>query len=226
MEEELSVQTKELIERNNEKRTELTAENEAYYQDILMYVRLKLELSEYHSEVVLIDILDQLLEGQQAEKTAVEMFGADPIAYAEKAIAALPKENKRNIVSFLLKVSGMILGPVLIIRGLLLLILSAFSNVNQDIPLITTLISGGFIILFIIAVIFFILKRLRSSLIHHSSTVKDALYIGLFVAICMGILLIIIYTLPLIGPIITFPWWASIISGVIIWLLVRSIKEK
>lgn len=220
------MQTKELIESNNEKRMKLSTENEAYYEDILMYVRLKLELSEYHSEVLLIDILDRLIEGQQAEKTAIEIFGADPIAYADKAIAALPKENKRNIAFFLLRVSGMILGPVLIIRGLLLLIFSAFSDINQEVPLVTTIIIGAFIIIFILAVIFFILRRLRLTLQHQSSTIKDAIYVGLFVAICMGIMLLLIYTLPLIGPIITFPWWASMISGVIIWLLVRFTKEK
>ncbi len=218
--------TKELIERNNEKRTLLTEENEAYYSNILIYVRLKLELSESRSEEMLMEVLDQLIAGQEEGKTATDIFGTEPAAYAETIIAELPKEKKRNIALFLLGVTGMILGPVLIIRGLLLLILSAFADVNEAIPVITTSIIGLCIIIYIILVLTFIVKRTRSSLINNTSVAKNSLYTGLFAAIGMGILVLIIYTLPAIGPIIEFPWWASIISGVAIWLLVRFTKEK
>lgn len=218
--------TKELIERNNEKRTLLTEENEAYYSNILIYVRLKLELSESRSEEMLMEVLDQLIAGQEEGKTATDIFGTEPAVYAETIIAELPKEKKRNIALFLLGVTGMILGPVLIIRGLLLLILSAFADVNEAIPVITTSIIGLCIIIYIILVLTFIVKRTRSSLINNTSVAKNSLYTGLFAAIGMGILVLIIYTLPAIGPIIEFPWWASIISGVAIWLLVRFTKEK
>jgi len=127
---------------------------------------------------------------------------------------------------FLLGATGMILGPVLIIRGLLLLILSAFADVNEAIPIITTSIIGICIIIYIIAVLTFIVKRTRSSLMNNTSVAKNSLYTGLFAAIGMGILVLIIYTLPAIGPIIEFTWWASIISGVVIWLLVHFTKEK
>ena len=224
--EELSVNTKELIERNNEKRTQLTDDNEAYYSDILIYVRLKLELSESRSEEMLMEVLDLLVEGQEEGKTATDIFGMEPVAYAETIIAELPKEKKRNIALFLLGVTGMILGPVLIIRGLLLLILSAFTDVNEAIPVITTSIIGICIILYIILMLIFIVKRTRSSFMNNTSVAKNSLYAGLFAAIGMGILVLIIYTLPAIGPIIEFTWWASIISGVVIWLLVHFTKEK
>ncbi len=218
--------TKELIELNNKKRAALTKDNEAYYSDILIYVRLKLELSESRSEEILMEILDHLLEGQDEGKTATDIFGAEPVAYAETIIAELPKEKKRNITLFLLGVAGMILGPVLIIRGVLLLILSAFTTVNEAIPVVTTSIIGICIIIYIILVLTFIVKRTRSSLINNTSVAKNSLYAGLFAAIGMGILVLIIYTLPSIGPIVEFSWWASIIIGMIIWLLVRFTKGK
>ena len=220
------MKTKELIELNNQKREQLTKENEAYYSDVLIYVRLKLELSEHQSEEVLMEILDHLLEGQQADKTAVEIFGAEPIAYAETIIAELPKEKKRNIAWFLIGVAGMILGPVLIIRGFLLVIVGYFTPVNESIPFVTTLIIGLCIILYVITVSSFILKRIRKSLIHSTSITKDSLYAGLVAAIGMGILLIIVYTLPSLGPDIFFPWWASIVSGAIIWGIVYFVKKR
>src|SRR5690625_164300 len=161
--EKLSLNTNELIERNNENRIQLTYENEAYYSDILIYVRLKLELSESRSEEMLMEVLDLLVEGQEEGKTATDIFGMEPVAYAETIIAELPKEKKRNIALFLLGVTGMILGPVLIIRGLLLLILSAFTTVNEAIPVVTTSIIGICIIIYIIAVLTFIVNRTRSS---------------------------------------------------------------
>ena len=220
------MKTKELIEINNQKREQLTKENEAYYSDMLIYVRLKLELSEHQSEEVLMEILDHLLEGQQAGKTAAQIFGAEPVAYAETIIAELPKEKKRNIALFLAEVAGLILGPVLIIRGLLLVIVGYFTSVSERIPTVTTLIIGFCIIIYIIAVISFILKRIRGSLIYNTSITKDSLYAGLVAAIGMGILLIIVYTLPSLGPDILFPWWASIVSGAIIWGIVYLTKKK
>ena len=57
-----------LIEENNKKRKLLTKENEAYYDDLLVYIRLQLTLSEQQSEEVLMEMLDHLIEGQMKEK--------------------------------------------------------------------------------------------------------------------------------------------------------------
>lgn len=218
--------TKELIELNNQKREELTEENEAYYSNVLVYVRLRLELSEHHSEEILMEILDHLIEAQQADKTAADIFGADPVTYAETIIAELPKEKKRNIGWFLVGITGTILGPVLIIRGLFLLIAGWFIPVNQHIPSATTLIIGICIIIYIVAVVGFILKQIRTSLTKQGSTLKNSLIVGLFAAISMGVLLVIIYTLPELGPSVLFPWWLSILCGAIIWLIIYFIKKK
>lgn len=220
------METKKLIEMNNQKREQLTNENEAYYSDILIYVRLKLELSEHDTEEVLMEMLDHLIEGQQAGKTATEIFGQEPIDYAETIIDELPKEKKRHIASFLIGIAATMIGPILIIRGLLLGVLSFFTTGDETIPLITTGIIGLCIIGYIVVVISFIIKRMRYSLINRSSTVKDALYTGMFAALGMGVLLFIIYLLPTWGPIVEFTWWASLVSGIIIWTIVYFIKKN
>src|SRR5699024_6578289 len=121
--------TKELIEMNNEKRKKLTKENESYYSDILIYVRLTLELSEHSTEEALMEILDHLLEGQDAGKTATDIFGKDPIAYAETTIDELLKEQKRHVTSFLFCIAATIIGPILSLRGLHLGVPCIFTTV-------------------------------------------------------------------------------------------------
>ena len=218
--------TKELIETNNEKRKKLTKENEAYYSDLLIYVRLKLELSEHATEEVLMEILDHLLEGQAAEKTATEIFGEDPIAYAETIIDELPKEKKRHITSFLFSIAATIIGPILIIRGLLLGILSRFTTVDETIPLTMTAIITLCIIGYVVIVISFIIKRIRYSIVAKSSTVKDSLYAGGVAAIGMGVIIFIMFLLPEWGPTVEFSWGISLISGIIIWAIVHFIKKN
>src|SRR5699024_648295 len=218
--------TKEFIEMNNEKRKKLTEEYEAYYSDLLIYVRLKLELSEHSTEEVLMEILDHLLEGQEAGKTATEIFGEDAIAYAESIIDELPKEKKRHVTSFLIGIAATMVGPILIIRGLLLGILSRFTTVDETIPLTMTAIIALCIIVYVVMVISFIIKRIRYSLVAKSSTIKDSLYAGGVAAIGMGVIILIMFLLPEWGPTVEFSWVVSLISGVIIWTIVHFIKKN
>lgn len=218
--------TKELIELNNEKRNLLTEENEAYYIDILLYIRLQLELSEHYSEEVLMDILDHLLDGQKNGKSAEDIFGSKPIDYAKTIITELPKEKKRNVSIFLAGIATSMLGLILMIRGSLLGVFSLFTTVNETIPVGMTFIISTFLIIYIIAIVAFFLKRIRYSLIQQTSYLKDSLYAGTFAALGMGILIMIIYLLPAWGPVIEFPWMLSLISGAIIWMAVYIIKKK
>ena len=47
------IDAKFLIEENNRKRKLLTKDNEAFYDDLLIYIRLQMSLSEQQSEEVL-----------------------------------------------------------------------------------------------------------------------------------------------------------------------------
>ena len=115
---------KKLIEENNRKRELLTPENEAYYSDMMIYIRLQWRLSEQQSEEVLMEMLDHLLEGQEEGKTAKDIFGNDPKGFADEIIEQLPKEKKREAVPFIAGIIGDTVSWVLMIRGVLLLVLS------------------------------------------------------------------------------------------------------
>lgn len=103
------MKAKQLIEENNRKREQLTPENEKYYSDMMIYIRLQLTLSEQQSEEVLMEMLDHLLDGQNEGKTARDIFGDDPKQYADEIIQNLPKEKKREVIPF---ISGLVLNLI------------------------------------------------------------------------------------------------------------------
>lgn len=218
--------TQELIALNNEKRTQLTSENEAYYSNVLIYVRLKIQLSEHQSEEILMEVLDHLIDAQAEGKTARDVFGTDSISYAQSLIEQLPKEQKRNLFWFFSGIVGNIIGYVLVIRGLLLLLLENFIDVSYDVPLVSIVIVTLLIVVFILSVVSFIFRQLRLSMVRSTSLLKGSLLTGLYAAINMGVLLLIVYTLPELGWNLHLSAWTSLITGVIILVILFLIKKS
>ncbi|MBO0992614.1 DUF1129 family protein [Bacillus sp. SD088] len=215
-----------LIEENNKKRKLLTKENEAYYDDLLVYIRLHFSLSEQQSEEVLMEMLDHLIEGQKEGKTAKDIFGDDPLSYTDEIIELLPKEKKRNIIPFVSGIVVNIISWVLIIRGIILVVLSQFTQVNTDINLLGATVVALAIGIFIIINIWFMLKLTKSSLFNEKRSLKkNMLKVVLFAAASMAVVLVIAKFTPDIGPSFTFNWWVSIILGAILWLLHFIVKK-
>ncbi len=218
--------TKILIEENNRKRELLTPENEAYYSDLLIYIRLQLTLSEQQSEEILIELLDHLLDGQKEGKTANDIFGDDPKTFADEIIEQLPKEDKRKVIPFIAGIACNIVSWVLIIRGILLLILSQFTEVKTEINLFVTGVVSLGIACFISLTIWFILRLINNSLfIEKRNTKKNMLKAGVTGAAGMGVVLLLVKFTPEIGPSLDFPWWASLIGGAILWLIIYVEKK-
>lgn len=219
---------KQLIEENNRKRELLTPENEEYYGDLLLYIRLKLTLSEQQSEEVLMELLDHLLDAQETGKTARDIFGDDPKGYADEIIEQLPKEEKRKLIPFIGGIILDIIGWVLVIRGGLLLILSHFTEVEvkSTVHPISTLgialVMAGFI-LFTIVYIFKIIDR--SLFTEKPNAKKDSIKAGLVGALGMAVILLFVKFLPEIGPAFEFPWWVSLLVGVIILIALYARKK-
>lgn len=217
---------KQLIEENNKKREQLSKENEEYYSDMLIYIRSQLTLSEQQSEEILMEMLDHLLEGQKEGKSAWDIFGDDPQAYADEIIELLPKEEKRKIVPFIGGIIGHIVTWLLIIRGVLFLILEQFMEVNQSIYLFGTLLMSVVIALFVIFVIWYIFRVIKQSLFSRKrNSVKDSLKVGLIAAIGMAIVLLMVKITPDIGPSIELNGWISLLIGVLLWGIMFITKK-
>lgn len=83
---------KEMVKLNNEKRKLLTPENEAAYGDMLIYLRFT-SVPQKHMEELLLEILDHLLEAQEDDKNAHDIFGEDLKAYCDELINSSEHQN-------------------------------------------------------------------------------------------------------------------------------------
>ncbi len=120
---------KQLIEQNNEKRKLLTPENEIYYEDLLVYIRMNKFKDERATEEVLLNMLNQLLEAQQEGKSAEELFGTSPKQLADQIIQSLPRESAKSLSEFGLEILFTLFGWFLVVWGI-------WPILNQKDPLI------------------------------------------------------------------------------------------
>lgn len=223
------VEAKKLIELNNKKRDLLTEENEKYYSDLLVYIRIQPKLSEQQTEEILMELLDHLLEGQNEGKTAEEIFGDNPKEYADELISQLPNEKLREVVPFISQIVLNILGWFLIMRGIIYGIVKQFRDISENIYPVSTLILVCTIFLNIIFVIWIIFKVIKGSLFQHDQNKgkwKDSIKVGLAGAFGMALVLLVGKFLPELGPSLPFPWYASLIIGAILWLISRFMQRK
>lgn len=222
----MMVEAKQLIELNNQKRTGLSEENEKYYSDFLIYMRLQLTLSEQQTEEILMEILDHIIDGQREGKTARMILGEDPKAYADDIIEQLPTEKKRSIATFIASLALNLFAYFLLTRGLLLLIGPMFKEISNEIYPVTFSILAFLIFcssLIGVKIIFSIIKK---SLFKEKQTpIKDSIKAGTMGMISMGIIICSIYFLPNIGPSFMFPWYASLITGASLLALSYFLKK-
>jgi uncharacterized membrane-anchored protein len=220
------MKAKQLIEENNRKRDQLTPENEKYYSDMLIYIRLQLSLSEQQSEEVLMEMLDHLLDGQLEGKSARDIFGDDPKGYADEIIQNLPKEQKREVVPFIMGIVLNLVSWMFMIRGAVILVISQFQNVSSKVFVFPTLLIFVLILGSIAFGVWYIFRVIKLSLFNEKvSEKKNMIKVGLFVAISMGILLVVSEFTPEFGPAFDFSWWASLLTGGVLWVIVFTLKK-
>jgi uncharacterized membrane-anchored protein len=222
------MKAKQLIEENNRKREQLTPESEKYYNDMLLYIRLQLSLSEQQSEEVLMEMLDHLLDGQDEGKSARDIFGDDPKRYADEIIQNLPKEQKREVIPFIMGFVLNLVSWMLLIRGVVILITSQISNKDgvSSVYLFPTLLIFAFILGSIGFGVWYIFRTIKHSLFNEkTSEKKDMVKVGVFGAVSMGLVIALTMFIPEFGPSFHFSWWASLLTGGVLWLIVFILKK-
>lgn len=219
--------TKDLIEENNVKRKKLTKSNEEYYNNLLMYIRLQITLSERSTEEVLMEMLDHLLEGQEEGKTAEEIFGDNPKGYADELIGQLPKEKKRDLFQFGTQIITNVLGWLLVIRGLFLLIISQFMEVDERIYLYSSLALVGAISVVMALMVWIFFKLINKTIFKkEKKSWKNEVLVGLSGALLAVGVMVVTYLFKEQGPTILFPWYWSVVVGGGLWLVSRVIQRK
>jgi uncharacterized membrane-anchored protein len=210
---------KKLIEENNGKREMLTKENEAYYGDMLLYIRLQMLLSEQQSEEILMELLDHILEGQEEGKSAKEIFGEDPKGYANEIIQQLPRERKRTMIPFISEIVTDLISWLLIIRGIILLVFSQFKEVDTAVYPFVSLVYLAFLLGMILFVVWYIFNLIKKSLFQEKSSDKKNMWkAGLAGGSLMAVFIMIMKFLPNFGPSFDFSGRASLLLGALLWL--------
>jgi uncharacterized membrane-anchored protein len=221
------ISSKQLISENNEKRKLLTKENEKYYDDMLIYIRIKSKASELESEEILMELLDHLIEGQQDGKTADDIFGDDPKGYADELISELPKETLRTRLPSFGFLVGTFLSWYLMGRGVLFLILGFFTAINSNVYLATVFIVTFYWLIYALFMIWFIFRLIERSLFNKKRTHLKAMIIaGLVGALGSGLGFVLMHFIPNYGPSFEFGWLPSLICGALIWLGCFWAKKK
>lgn len=218
----------ELVKINNEKRKLLTEENEKYYTDMLLYIRMQWRLSEKQSEELLLELLDHLLDAQAENKTAKDVFGDNAYQYAHELIEEIATEKPRNMVKFVAGLSLMLIGWVLVIRGIALYVLSFVTDVNIDVNIFKGVISALAVAGFVVSNTWFILREVGKDLFKEKKrkNMIPMMKTGSFAAITMLIMLIIIKFTPEIGVSIPFSPIISLVFGIIILAIYYTVKIK
>lgn len=220
------MKAKQLIEENNQKRERLTKENEKYYGDMLVYIRLQLTLSEQQSEEVLMEMLDHLLEAQNEGKTAKDIFGPNPKQYADEIIENLPKEKKRQVLPFISGLALNVISYMLIIRSIVILIGSQFKEITTTVYPLTSIIVFSVILASISFGVWYIFKIIKDSLfLEKQNNKKDMIKAGIFGSVSMALIIVASKLMPEIGPSFSLSWWASLLCGIIIWIAGYRVKK-
>lgn len=85
-----------LSEKNNQLREKLTRENRKYYENLLLYLRIKGK-DELVTEAVLLEILQDMLEAQANGRSAQQYFGADPKVAADELVTEINGDKQANL---------------------------------------------------------------------------------------------------------------------------------
>lgn len=138
---------KEIIELNNEKRKELIEENLAYYEDMLLYIRLSSARSEQYTEEVLLELLEHIIQAQEEGRSAVDVFGNNPKDYCQDLIGEIPKETRKRQVRFSTYIILQFLAIIAFVNGVIGFVTYYFFDLGSD---LTTFSIGSGIAIVII----------------------------------------------------------------------------
>ena len=181
----MNMTVKQLVKANNEKRKQLTKENETYYESLLVYIRSSMFLEERSTEELLYEMLDHLLLAQQDGKTAQDVFGKEPQQLADEMIATLPKEKPKKIVAFFTETMLLLVGIYLAIVGVPPLL----SGEVQTIYIGSFALIIGVLILSQVIVIYMLLRALKKDAF--SSNKFKKLYSVTFIVIYVLVVMIV-----------------------------------
>lgn len=142
----MNMKTNKIIERNAELQEHLTKENKKYYGNLLVYIRvMSLIRDEKKSEEMLLEILEDILEGQEHGQSAEYYLGKNPKQVADNIIKELPI-NVIDTIKIIISSLGMLC---------LMKLIPILVSFEEYIDIGNFLISGVYLVFLVIAVLLF-----------------------------------------------------------------------
>lgn len=142
----MNMKTNKIIERNAELQEHLTKENKKYYGNLLVYIRvMSLIRDEKKSEEMLLEILEDILEGQEHGQSAECYLGKNPKQVADNIIKELPI----NVIDTI-KIISSSLGMLCLMK-----LIPIFASFEEYIDIGNFLISGVYLVFLVIALLLF-----------------------------------------------------------------------
>lgn len=223
--------TKDLIQLNNEKREQLTGTNKEYYGDMLVYIRTNFNKSERYTEEVLLELLEHLLQAQAEGRTARDVFGDDPKGYCQEVIGEIPSEKKTNRLSFILYIVMNLIGHVSLTVGIVGLALYYFFNLgngNISFPLgsgIVIILIDLFLLALFVLIIF---KRIKSSTFKNKQPKKWIEFLQLWVlcTLFIGLTLLAPWFMPDFGANMHISFPVFILAGAVFYIVSFVMNKK
>ncbi|MBB3870387.1 DUF1129 family protein [Parageobacillus toebii NBRC 107807] len=224
---------KDLIALNNEKRKQLNEHNRNYYEDMLVYIRSHLLLSEQQSEELLMELLDHLLEAQKHGKSAEDVFGKDPKAYCDELIGQLPKEKRRNIYAFIGYLMIQLFALITLATGAVELVAELFTDVDDTVYLgkefVLFVIDFAVILLVVAIIVLWIRKStFRDDSNTFNNKVKTFLVVWFVFFIVFGMFILMERLVPEFGYRIEAGGMVRILFGLFVlamtWLLNKKFR--
>lgn len=142
----MNMKTNKIIERNAELQEHLTKENKKYYGNLLVYIRvMSLIRDEKKSEEMLLEILEDILEGQEHGQSAEYYLGKNPKQVADNIIKELPI-NVIDTIKIIISSLGMLC---------LMKLIPILASFEEYIDIGNFLISGVYLVFLVIALLLF-----------------------------------------------------------------------
>lgn len=143
---------KQLVEKNNKLREQLSPENKVYYEDILMYMRtFGFFYEELETEQHLMAILQDILEAQKHGESAEEYFGKNP----KEIVNQLTKQFEKPSWNSMFKISGLIF-----LISTFYVIVGSFTAPTLQVNVLVILLNG----IFSVALVYGTFKLLHLSI--------------------------------------------------------------
>lgn len=193
----MSLTIKQLVKENNDKRKQLTKENETYYEQLLVYIRSSLFREERATEELLYEMLDHILLAQKDGKNAQDVFGKEPKQLADEIIDTLPKEQPKTIIAFFAETMMTSVGIYFAIIGLP----EMFSEEDNSLYVGSFLLTIGVLILGLLIVVGVAFNSFKKEAFAKDNSKKVFIFIfaGTFVAV-VGMVVAISQFANEIGP--------------------------